>query len=88
MVANSLVMAGKVEKGQTGQTRCREKPVWAAEEWQDISAWVEKLTVKVCHVDVPMLKSQATMNRWIKLQNQGVTDKFGLATQGKLFLAK
>ncbi|PKU43546.1 hypothetical protein llap_6150 [Limosa lapponica baueri] len=29
----------------------RGKPIWAAELWQDIAAWVENLVVKVHHVD-------------------------------------
>ncbi|RMC19784.1 hypothetical protein DUI87_03348 [Hirundo rustica rustica] len=38
---------------------CRGKPIWAAEIWQDIAARVEKLTVKVRHVDAHVSKSQA-----------------------------
>ncbi|RMC09685.1 hypothetical protein DUI87_13471 [Hirundo rustica rustica] len=37
----------------------RGKPIWAAEIWQDIAARVEKLTVKVRHVDAHVSKSQA-----------------------------
>lgn len=35
MAAKALGVAGKVEKGQM---QCGGKPVWAAEEWQDIAA--------------------------------------------------
>ncbi|RMC19583.1 hypothetical protein DUI87_03141 [Hirundo rustica rustica] len=35
------------------------KPIWAAEFWQDITARVERLTVKVRHVDVHIPKSRA-----------------------------
>jgi len=38
----------------------RGKPIWAAPLWQDISAWLEKLVVKVCHVDANVPKSQTT----------------------------
>lgn len=66
MVANGLGVAGKVKKGQM---QCRGKQVWVTEEWLDITVWVEKQTFKVGHVDVPVPKSQATMNRWIRLRN-------------------
>ena len=29
---------------------CRGKPIWAADEWKDITTRVEKLPVKVHHV--------------------------------------
>ncbi|RMC22220.1 hypothetical protein DUI87_00531 [Hirundo rustica rustica] len=35
------------------------KPVWAADEWKDIATRVEKLPVKVRHVDAHIPKSQA-----------------------------
>ncbi|KAM4896996.1 uncharacterized protein FYW23_006052 [Sylvia borin] len=36
------------------------KPIWAADIWQDIAARVERLTVKVRHVDAHVPKSRAT----------------------------
>jgi len=38
----------------------RRKPIWAAPLWQDIAAWLEKLVVKVLHVDAYVPKSRAT----------------------------
>ena len=38
----------------------RGKPIWAAELWQDIAAWVENLVVKVHHVDAHIPESRAT----------------------------
>lgn len=35
----------------------RGKAIWAAESWQDMAAQVEKLTVKVHHVDVMFFSS-------------------------------
>ncbi|GAB0205179.1 hypothetical protein GRJ2_002983500 [Grus japonensis] len=38
----------------------RGKPIWAAPLWQDIAARLEKLVVKVHHVDAHVAKSRAT----------------------------
>ncbi|GAB0188395.1 hypothetical protein GRJ2_001304800 [Grus japonensis] len=38
----------------------RGKPIWAAPLWQDIAARLEKLVVKVRHVDAHVPKSRAT----------------------------
>ncbi|KAJ7424341.1 hypothetical protein BTVI_06853 [Pitangus sulphuratus] len=37
----------------------RGKPIWAANMWQDIATWVEKLTVRVRHVDAHVPKIRA-----------------------------
>ncbi|RMB89173.1 hypothetical protein DUI87_34435 [Hirundo rustica rustica] len=49
-------VAGKVEKGQLA---AYGKPIWAADEWNDIATQVEKLPVKVRHVDAHVPKSRA-----------------------------
>ncbi|RMC06210.1 hypothetical protein DUI87_15640 [Hirundo rustica rustica] len=57
MVANALW--GWLNRWKKANWQRREKPIWAAEIWQDIAARVEKLTVKVRHVDAHVSKSQA-----------------------------
>ncbi|RMC21713.1 hypothetical protein DUI87_02581 [Hirundo rustica rustica] len=57
MVANALW--GWLNRWKKAIWQCRGKPIWAAEIWQDIAARVEKLTVKVRHVDAHVSKSQA-----------------------------
>ncbi|KAJ7409618.1 hypothetical protein BTVI_55990 [Pitangus sulphuratus] len=37
----------------------RGKPIWAANIWQDIAARIEKLIVRVCHVDAYVPKNRA-----------------------------
>ncbi|GAB0207149.1 hypothetical protein GRJ2_003180500 [Grus japonensis] len=54
MVANALW--GWLQQWQ----QSRGKPIWAAPLWQDIAARLEKLVVKVRHVDAHIPKSQAT----------------------------
>ncbi|RMC09938.1 hypothetical protein DUI87_12725 [Hirundo rustica rustica] len=49
MVANALW--GWLNRWKKASWQRRGKPIWAAEIWQDIAARVEKLTVKVQHVD-------------------------------------
>ncbi|RMC21940.1 hypothetical protein DUI87_02811 [Hirundo rustica rustica] len=46
----------KVEKANWQR---RGKPIWAADEWKDIATRVEKLPVKVRHVDAHVPKSRA-----------------------------
>ncbi|RMC20133.1 hypothetical protein DUI87_00979 [Hirundo rustica rustica] len=57
MVANALW--GWLNRWKKANWQRRGKPIWAAEIWQDIAAQVEKLTVKVRHVDAHVSKSQA-----------------------------
>ncbi|GAB0207840.1 hypothetical protein GRJ2_003249700 [Grus japonensis] len=58
MVANALW--GWLQQWKQSNWQHRGKPIWAAPLWQDIAAWLEKLVVKVCHVDVHLLTSRAT----------------------------
>ncbi|RMC04209.1 hypothetical protein DUI87_19028 [Hirundo rustica rustica] len=57
MVANALW--GWLEKWKKANWQHRGKPIWAADEWKDIAARVEKLPVKVRHVDAHVPKSRA-----------------------------
>ncbi|RMC19034.1 hypothetical protein DUI87_03638 [Hirundo rustica rustica] len=57
MVANALW--GWLNRSKKANWQHRGKPIWAAEIWQDIPARVEKLTVKVRHVDAHVSKSRA-----------------------------
>ncbi|KAJ7412166.1 hypothetical protein BTVI_47246 [Pitangus sulphuratus] len=56
MVANSLW--GWLERWTKANLQCRQKPIWATEMWQDITARVEKQSVKVHHVDAHVPKSR------------------------------
>ncbi|RMB88082.1 hypothetical protein DUI87_35539 [Hirundo rustica rustica] len=69
MVANALW--GWLNRWKKANWQRRGKPIWAAEIWQDIAARVEKLTVKVRHVDAHVSKGRAnesitTTSRWTK----------------------
>ncbi|RMC09529.1 hypothetical protein DUI87_13681 [Hirundo rustica rustica] len=57
MVANALW--GWLEKWKKANWQRRGKPIWAADEWKDIATRVEKLPVKVRHVDAHVPKSRA-----------------------------
>ncbi|RMC12269.1 hypothetical protein DUI87_09781 [Hirundo rustica rustica] len=57
MVANALW--GWLNRWKKVNWQRRGKPIWAAEIWQDITARVEKLIVKVRHVDAHVSKSRA-----------------------------
>ncbi|RMC19797.1 hypothetical protein DUI87_03362 [Hirundo rustica rustica] len=57
MVANALW--GWLEKWKKANWQHRGKPIWAVDEWKDISTRVEKLPVKVRHVDAHVPKSRA-----------------------------
>ncbi|RMB93708.1 hypothetical protein DUI87_29938 [Hirundo rustica rustica] len=57
MVANALW--GWLNCWKKANWQHRGKHIWAAEIWQDIATQVEKLTVKVRHVDAHVSKSQA-----------------------------
>ncbi|GAB0202572.1 hypothetical protein GRJ2_002722800 [Grus japonensis] len=58
MVANALW--GWLQQWKQSNWQHRGKPIWAAPLWQDIAARLEKLVVKVRHVDAHVPKSQAT----------------------------
>ncbi|GAB0192586.1 hypothetical protein GRJ2_001723900 [Grus japonensis] len=58
MVANALW--GWLQQWKRNNWQRRGKPIWAAPLWQDIAAWLEKLVVKVRHVDAHVPKSRAT----------------------------
>ncbi|GAB0176080.1 hypothetical protein GRJ2_000073200 [Grus japonensis] len=58
MVANALW--GWLQQWKRNTWQCRGKPIWAAPLWQDIAARLEKLVVKVRHVDAHVPKSRAT----------------------------
>ncbi|GAB0203617.1 hypothetical protein GRJ2_002827300 [Grus japonensis] len=58
MVANALW--GWLQQWKRNNWQCRGKPIWAAPLWQDIAARLEKLVVKVHHVDAHVPKSWAT----------------------------
>ncbi|GAB0206855.1 hypothetical protein GRJ2_003151100 [Grus japonensis] len=58
MVANALWEW--LQQWKQSNWQRRGKPIWAAPLWQDIAARLEKLVVKVRHVDVHVPKSRAT----------------------------
>ncbi|GAB0210183.1 hypothetical protein GRJ2_003484100 [Grus japonensis] len=58
MVANALW--GWLQQWKQSNWQRRGKLIWAAPLWQDIAARLEKLVVKVCHVDAHVPKSRAT----------------------------
>ncbi|GAB0206634.1 hypothetical protein GRJ2_003129000 [Grus japonensis] len=58
MVANALW--GWLQQWKQSNWQRRGKPIWAAELWQDIAARLEKLVVKVRHVDAHIPKRWAT----------------------------
>ncbi|RMC21615.1 hypothetical protein DUI87_02482 [Hirundo rustica rustica] len=57
MVDNAL--RGWLERWKKANWQRRGKPIWAADEWKDIATRLEKLPVKVCHVDAHVPKSWA-----------------------------
>ncbi|RMC13269.1 hypothetical protein DUI87_10803 [Hirundo rustica rustica] len=57
MVASALW--GWLDRWKKANWQRRGKPIWAADEWKDIATWVEKLPVKVHHVDAHVPKSRA-----------------------------
>lgn len=63
MLANGLWVW--LDRQKRTNWQCRGKPIWAAELWQDIAAQVEKLAVKVCHVDAHECESQAAEELYI-----------------------
>jgi len=57
MVANAL--RGWIHQWKKNW-QCRGKPIWVVPLWQDIAARLEKLAVKVCHVDAHVPEGWAT----------------------------
>ncbi|RMC18270.1 hypothetical protein DUI87_04152 [Hirundo rustica rustica] len=57
MVASALW--GWLDRWKKANWQRRGKPIWAADEWKDIATQVEKLPVKVHHVDAHVPKSRA-----------------------------
>ncbi|GAB0208192.1 transportin-1-like [Grus japonensis] len=51
---------GWLQQWKRSNWQHRGKPIWAAPLWQDIAARLEKLVVKVRHVDAHVPKSRAT----------------------------
>ncbi|GAB0210345.1 cAMP-dependent protein kinase inhibitor alpha [Grus japonensis] len=70
MVANALW--GWLQQWKRNNWQRRGKPIWAAPLWQDIAAQLEKLVVKVRHVDAHLPKSRATEEHQ---NNQQVVDQ-------------
>ncbi|RMB88693.1 hypothetical protein DUI87_34933 [Hirundo rustica rustica] len=92
MVANALW--GWLEKWKKGNWQRRGKPIWAADEWKDIATRVEKLPVKVHHVDAHVPKSRANEehrnNEQVDQAAKIEVSKIDLDWQhkGELFLAR
>ncbi|RMC19597.1 hypothetical protein DUI87_03156 [Hirundo rustica rustica] len=92
MVANALW--GWLEKWKKANWQRRGKPIWAADEWKDIATQVEKLPVKVRHVDAHVPKSQANEehqnNEQVDQAAKIEVSKIDLDWQhkGELFLAQ
>ncbi|RMB93035.1 hypothetical protein DUI87_30541 [Hirundo rustica rustica] len=57
MVANALW--GWLDRWKKANWQRRGKPIWAADEWKDMASQVERLPVKVRHVDAHVPKSRA-----------------------------
>ncbi|RMB92861.1 hypothetical protein DUI87_30755 [Hirundo rustica rustica] len=87
MVANALW--GWLEKWKKANWQHRGKPIWAADEWKDIATRVEKLPVKVRHVDAHVPKSQANEEHRINEQvDQAAKIDLDWQHKGELFLAR
>ncbi|RMC20349.1 hypothetical protein DUI87_01198 [Hirundo rustica rustica] len=92
MVANALW--GWLDRWKKANWQRRGKPIWAADEWKDIATWVEKLPVKVCHVDAHVPKSRANEehqnNEQVDQAAKIEVSKIDLDWQhkGELFLAR
>ncbi|KAK4831166.1 hypothetical protein QYF61_015636 [Mycteria americana] len=65
---NHLALLLVLKQWKQSDWQHRGKPIWAAELWQDITAWVENLVVKVCHIDAHIPKSCATEEHQNKQQ--------------------
>ncbi|RMC21903.1 hypothetical protein DUI87_02774 [Hirundo rustica rustica] len=92
MVANALW--GWLEEWKKANWQRRGKPICAAHEWKDIASQVEKLPVKVHHVDAHVPKSRANEehrnNEQVDQAAKIEVSKIDLDWQhkGELFLAR
>ncbi|RMC20087.1 hypothetical protein DUI87_00933 [Hirundo rustica rustica] len=92
MVANALW--GWLDRWKKANWQRRGKPIWAADEWKDIATRVEKLPVKVRHVDAHVPKSRANEehqnNEQVDHAAKIEVSKIDLDWQhkGELFLAR
>ncbi|RMC16987.1 hypothetical protein DUI87_06294 [Hirundo rustica rustica] len=92
MVANALW--GWLDRWKKANWQRRGKPIWAADEWKDIATRIEKLPVKVRHVDAHVPKSQANEehqnNEQVDQAAKIEVSKIDLDWQhkGELFLAR
>ncbi|RMB88361.1 hypothetical protein DUI87_35255 [Hirundo rustica rustica] len=92
MVANALW--GWLDRWKKANWQRRGKPIWAADEWKDIATRVEKLPVKVRHVDAHVPKSRANEehqnNEQVDQAAKIEVSKIDLDWQhkGELFLAR
>ncbi|RMB97696.1 hypothetical protein DUI87_25847 [Hirundo rustica rustica] len=92
MVANALW--GWLDRWNKANWQRRGKSIWAADEWKDIATRVEKLPVKVRHVDAHVPKSRANEehqnNEQVDQAAKIEVSKIDLDWQhkGELFLAR
>ncbi|RMC05667.1 hypothetical protein DUI87_17752 [Hirundo rustica rustica] len=92
MVANALW--GWLDRWKKANWQRRGKPIWAADEWKDIATRVEKLPVRVRHVDAHVPKSRANEehqnNEQVDQAAKIEVSKIDLDWQhkGELFLAR
>ncbi|KAF4795795.1 hypothetical protein TURU_090069 [Turdus rufiventris] len=92
MVANAPW--GWLERWKKANCQRRGKPIWAADEWKDIATRVEKLPVKVGHVDAHVPKSWANEehrhNEQVDQSSKIDVSRIDLDWQhkGELFLAR
>ncbi|KAJ7423530.1 hypothetical protein BTVI_09466 [Pitangus sulphuratus] len=49
-----------LDRWKKANWKLRGKPIWAADIRQDIATWVEKLIVRVRHIDAHMPKNQTS----------------------------
>lgn len=67
MVANAPW--GWLQQWKKTNWQRRGTPIWVAAMWQDISVWVENMTLKVHHIDAHVPKSRAVeehqSNEWV-----------------------
>ncbi|RMB98168.1 hypothetical protein DUI87_25649 [Hirundo rustica rustica] len=92
MVANALW--GWLDRWKKANWQRRGKPIWAADEWKGTATQVEKVPVKVRHVDAHVPKSQANEehrnNKQVDQAAKTEVSKIDLDWQhkGELFLAQ
>ncbi|KAF4803357.1 hypothetical protein TURU_016966 [Turdus rufiventris] len=83
---------GWLERQKKANWKRRGKPIWAADEWKDIATRVEKLPVKVHHVDAHVPKSQANEeqrhNEQVDQASKIEVSKIDWQQKGEWFLAR